>query len=140
MSTSKGLGVVVAMFGVLILAAGGVRLRKASGLREGAGDILQRQREAQATFHRNAEEVSKRYQAGELDEAAWRSATEAVSERFRTDSNAAGVAWIEQLALAGRTQRQGFALLFLGLFSTVVGYMLAARSTEVSQPNVADKA
>jgi len=133
MNKARYMGIIISVIGILFLMTGGFRMRTASGLRDGASDFLRRQQDAQATFHQEAAQVTKRYQAGELDEAVWRRETEAVSSRFKTVSESAGVAWGDQLASANQTQQQGFGLLLTGLLGVVVGLITAARTGRNAQ-------
>ena len=122
---SNTLGTATLLCGLLTLVLGSVRLRTASELRDHADALLTQQRATQDAFHAEANRVSERYQAGEMDEAGWRRETELVSLRFKTDGETAGAAWLDQLASANRVHQQGLGLLLVAAACLVAGSIAA---------------
>ncbi|HRI88342.1 MAG TPA: hypothetical protein PLJ47_12065 [Candidatus Hydrogenedentes bacterium] len=127
MTKFKRMGAIAIVMGVVILVVGGARLRAASNLVDGASEHLRRQHEVHAAFQTEAQEVTKRYHAGELDEAGWHSETESVMTQFKRNSESAGNSWLAQLSLANKTQMQGFGLLLAGIICVATGVIVATK-------------
>ena len=134
MSRVKCLGIAILAIGVLASVAGGFRMRTASGLRAGAGEFLRQQHDAQAAFQQDAAQVTKRYQAGEIDEAGWHRDTEAVSTLFKTKSEAAGTAWGNQLTSANRAQQHGLVFVVVGTVLLIAAAIVMGNAKGTAQP------
>ncbi len=113
--------VIIATF---VLIAGGVQSKLAQRLRASAAMSLTRQKEASESFQREAETVGKRLQSGEIDDAGWHREVEVVSDRFKSTSEAAGIAWVDQLQQASRHSTAGSGLIAIGIVLLATGVFL----------------
>ena len=121
--------------GVALLVTGGLGFRAASAQQVGANESWRRQQDAQAAFHRTAAEVSRKLQVGEIDDAGWHREVEAFSNKFKTDSEAAGNAWVSYTESASWLRFRSINLLAAGLCIVVggmVAYVISVRTAASS--------
>ncbi len=117
----QAIGAVVFAAGFLLLVSSGLRFRATADQREGAEKSWSRQQETHAAFQREAAEVSRKLQVGEIDKAGWHREVEVFSTQFKTESEAAGKAWVDQSESAGRLQGQSTNFYAAGLCSVIAG-------------------
>ncbi len=118
--TMKPIFLLVPLLGIVALLVGGMwRSQSHAELRVKAVELQRLQREAAETFHSETEQATARYQAGEIDEATWRTETAAIGQRFQKASESAGTAWADTVTAAYSRQSEGMMLNTAGICATI---------------------
>lgn len=118
------IGVVVFAIGVVLLVTSGFRLRQLAVQEGAAQKSWSCQQQAHAEFRRDSAEVAHKLQVGEIDNAGWHREVEVFSTKFKTESEAAGKAWVDQCASAQRLRPQITGLVAAGLICMVGGAII----------------
>lgn len=127
-------GVVVFAIGVVLLVTSGFRLRQLAVQEGAAQKSWSRQQQAHAEFRRDAAEVARKLQVGEIDNAGWHREVEEFSTKFKTESEAAAKAWVDQCASAQRLRPQITSLVAAGLVCVIGGVIVFRSRTKTSVP------
>lgn len=131
------LGAMLALgVGLILLVSSGLGFLAAAAQRDDAEKSWRRQQEAHTAFHRTADEVSRKLQVGEIDNAAWTREVEGFSTQFKTDSEAAGKAWVDQNESVSRLRIQSSKVLAAGLFVVILGMVACVRSVRTAASSV----